>query len=161
MTGRLRSTQGRDGQKCREWTVGFLRIVLLRSFEEPGFAFLDAHGIERELRSSPNYSSDEQIVDRLLLYRTRRQRVWLITTQTDMYCLIDDAKSRLGNRVVQWKQELRLTLIVQAYESSRGNQGIDIGQRKRWLYSRRLHPDARALERRVSQMIARGEGAAP
>jgi hypothetical protein len=78
-----------------------------------------------------------------------------------MYCLIDDAKTRLRNRVVQWRQELHPELAVQAYESSKGNQVIDIGQRKRWLYSRRLHPDARALERRVFRMIAPGEDVAP
>ncbi|MEE4302212.1 MAG: P-loop NTPase fold protein [Pseudomonadales bacterium] len=96
-----------------------------------------------------------RVVDRLLLYRPRAQRTWLVVTDEHLYCLLDDQRTRAGNRVVQWREPLEAVRSVQAYESKQGRPVVDIGSHKRWLYSRRLYPSAEALETAIGALIER------
>ncbi len=92
-------------------------------------------------------------MDKLLLYSTRTQHTWLVVTQDHIFCLLDSAKTRAGGRVVQWKQKLDPKLSFRAYKSAKGSPVVDIGSRKRWLYSRRMYSDPQKLEKRIKQLI--------
>ncbi len=95
----------------------------------------------------------EEVIETLLLFRTARQRTWLLTTPGYIYCILDDEKTRLKNSAIQWKQSTTQNMPVQTRESARKNAVIDIGDKTNWLYSRRLFPDGAALEKKVRSMI--------
>ena len=95
----------------------------------------------------------ESIIEMLLIFRTNKQRTWLATTKSWLICILDDEKTRSKNSIVQWKQQLDRNLVINAHVSQRGNAVIDIGSRKNWLYSKRLHPSAKSLELAVKRMI--------
>ena len=101
----------------------------------------------------------EQVLDRLLLFETRRQHTWLVTTPTHLACLLDDENTRDENAVVQWKTRLEKFDHVRfrAYRSETGNWVLDVGRRAPWLYSESLHPDPNELVARVEAMIERAK----
>lgn len=95
----------------------------------------------------------EEILDRFLLFRTRKQKTWLLITATRLYCLLDDAKTRAKDSLIQWQQPISESMLIKAYQSGQGNMVVDIGNRRRWLYSKRLFNSPEVLEERLRGMI--------
>ncbi len=113
--------------------------------------FLTEQGIEGIIRQSGLLGTGEEVVSYLPLLRTRRQHTWLVSTTGSIFCLLDDERTRAGERVIQWRQPKSAALKVTAKPSSKyRNCGlVDIGQKSNWLYSLRLHTNPAQLESRV------------
>lgn len=116
-------------------------------------SFYTDEGLDQLLVASGKLSYDEVIYKKLLLFRTRKQRTWVIATNQNLFLLLDDEKTRIGERVIRWHQSLPKAIPVRAYISKNGNHVIDIGTRKRWLYSKTLHPNPEELVENVETMI--------
>lgn len=112
--------------------------------------FLTEQGIEDTIRRSGLPDSGEEIVNHLLLFKTRRQRTWLVSTTVSLFCLLDDDKTPAGERVIQWRQPKSAAREVKTrpYNKNPDCGLVDIGQRKNWLYSLNLHNPS-VLESRV------------
>lgn len=109
--------------------------------------------IEAARRGTP-----ERVVEALLLLRTKKQRTWFVTTSEALYCVLDDARTRGSGRLVQWRQQFdEIGQRVKVRPSSRYTTLglVDVGNRQNWLYSKSRHPDPKALEQRISDMIER------
>jgi hypothetical protein len=119
---------------------------------EDELGFYTEEGLEQLLFESGMLSEDEIDFDKLLLFETDTQRTWLIATKRQLFCVLDDEKSRRNNRVIRWRQPLSATTNVKAYQSENGKSLIDVGPRRRWLYSRRLHPNPRELQEKVQAL---------
>jgi hypothetical protein len=63
--------------------------------------FLTEQGIGETIRQSGLLGPGEEVVDHLLLLRTRRQRTWLVSTTASLFCLLDDEKTRADDRLIQ------------------------------------------------------------
>ncbi len=98
----------------------------------------------------------ERIKAQLLLFRTPRQKTWLVTTNKQLFCLLDDDKTRATRRIIQWYMPLQNAFPIVAKEHpSKTTVGLlRIDGRKNWLYSLSLHPDPVRLEKDIETMIS-------
>lgn len=74
-----------------------------------------------------------------------------------MFCVLDDARTRAKGCPIQWARPLREMHRVEARDYRPGVGLLNIGLKKNWLYSKRLHPVASRLEEEVRGMVARAE----
>ena len=88
-----------------------------------------------------------------LLFRTSKQHTWIAATNAHVYCLLDDARTRVSDRTIQWQIPLARAHPIRAYTTAKGNSVVDIGEKSRWLYSSRLHPNATELEQSLLSLI--------
>jgi hypothetical protein len=114
----------------------------------PG-GFYSANGINYLVLNSGLIASDERVVANLCIFSTPRQHTWIVTTNRQVFCLLDDDGTRSKDRVIQWRMALDAMQPVRARPYRRDVGLLDIGERKNWLYSIALHPDPRQLERDV------------
>lgn len=100
----------------------------------------------------------------LLIFSTRRQHTWLVATRRQLFCLLDDERTRGSQRLIQWNIPLpdEKDLATRPRKSGPGHV-IDIGPRRGWLYSDWLFPVPQVLIEKVSQLLqeARKASAAP
>ncbi|PXF61756.1 MAG: hypothetical protein C4B59_02575 [Candidatus Methanogaster sp.] len=118
--------------------------------------FYTEEGLDQLLAASGKLSDDEYICDKLPLYKTMRQRTWLVATNRNLFYLLDDEKARRYKSVIKWVQPFSSAtpLQVRAYISEKGLHVVDIGKRKGWLYSHNMYPRSEELAKKVEKMIA-------
>lgn len=120
----------------------------------PG-GFLTPEGVIQLIRDSDAVPGDDSpIAPPFLLFRTSKQRTWLVRTPNHLVCVLDDESTRARGRLVQWRLPLGQVTPIRAREKRRGTGRIDLGPRKGWLYSTTLHPDPEDLEREVEALAA-------
>ena len=119
--------------------------------DERGFYIEE--GLDQLLAASGKLSDDEYVCDKLRLYKTMRQRTWLVATNRNLFCLLDDEKARRSKSVIKWVQPLSSATPVRVGISEKGLHVIDIGKRKGWLYSHNMYPTSERLVKKVEGMI--------
>jgi hypothetical protein len=122
---------------------------------EPNSPFWTWTGVRKLIDESDDTTPNEFVVGGLCLVRTKIQRTWIAVTPLQVFCVLDGEKTRKGNRIIQWRIPLDQGTPVRAREraSARLTGLINIGPKQNWLYSRRLHPDARALEKQIEELV--------
>jgi hypothetical protein len=118
--------------------------------------FYTKDGLSKLITESGLIQVDEKVVDMVLIFETLKQHTWIITTNLQLFCVLDDEDTRSSGRMIQWKMLLSDDLPIRARISERGNPVVDIGERKGWLYSRHLFPIEEALEKSIKSLIERG-----
>jgi hypothetical protein len=98
-------------------------------------------------------TTDEQVQRAFLLYQTSAQQTWLVLTNRKVFCILDDERTRASGRLIQWRLPLEDAQPVRAHLSDRGSPVIDIGLRKDWLYSTKLHSSPHALEKDLTAAV--------
>jgi hypothetical protein len=117
--------------------------------------FLSEPKIREIVTASLNIRHREHVLETLLLFKTRVQQTWIVTTSVQMFCVLDDTRKRPTGRLIQWRRPLDAIDSVRARAHRPGAGLIDIGPKRNWLYSKRLHPVAARLEEAVQAMIGR------
>lgn len=97
---------------------------------------------------------DEKVVHHLPLFETYSQHTWLISTDRQLFCVLDDIKTRNHGRPIQWRMLLTEATPIRARLSKKGRHVLDVGKKKKWLYSRWLHSDPNVLEEDVRKMTS-------
>ncbi len=115
--------------------------------------FLTEDGLEQYLSKSGKLNKNEIVKQKLIIFKTKEQHTWIIATNINIFCLLDDEETRQGHRVIQWRMPKNPSIVVKSRISLKGNYVVDIGQRKSWLYSNALHPDADELTAKILAMI--------
>ena len=111
----------------------------------PG-GFYSSNGINYLVLNSGLIDREERVVANLCIFSTPRQHTWIVTTNRQVFCLLDDDETRSKERVVQWRMALDAMHPVRARPYKKDVGLLDIGERRNWLYSIDLHPDPRQLE---------------
>jgi len=112
-----------------------------REESRPDGTFYTWLGIQEMIRKS--IPADESIEKGLLIFRTKKQRTWLVATTSRLFCVLDGEKTRARDRLIQWREPRGEITTINARErsSSKLTGLVDIGTHRNWLYSKRLHPD--------------------
>ena len=104
-------------------------------------------------------TTDDIPAEALLIFQTSRQQTWLVATKRDLICVLDDLNK--GFTRVQWRipKESILTegavKIEMRTRSKTEKTGLlDIGERRNWLYSKRLYSNDELLAK-LKRMIVR------
>lgn len=117
--------------------------------------FYTPKGLEHLITDGKLLQSSEKILEPFLLFQTMTQQTWLVPTTKRVFCVLDDERTRASGRLIQWDIPLSEARSVRAYATERGNTVVDVGDRKRWLYSVRLHPSPKELEERLANIVAK------
>src|SRR4051794_36672251 len=74
----------------------------------------------------------------LLIFSTSKQHTWLVVTEKLLICVLDDIRKDVPR--VQWGMPIDTarTAQIDARLKTERTGTLDIGERKRWLYSTRL-----------------------
>jgi hypothetical protein len=119
--------------------------------------FLTRAGVTYLVESSSRNTSRAAVVGLMRILRTSRQQTWLVVTQTDMYCILDDEKTSAGSRPNQWQIPLGAAAPIRVRPRAHKATGlVDVGPRKNWLYSQQVYPDPTALKGAVEALVATG-----
>ncbi len=115
--------------------------------------FYTRDGLSQLIVKSGLIKENEKVTDMILLFETRKQHTWIISTDRQLFCILDDEKTREKGRMIQWKMLLTEAEPIRARTSENVYPVVDIGERKRWLYSRHLFPTEDALENRINTLV--------
>ncbi len=118
--------------------------------------FYTRDGLSKLINESGLIEAVEKVVDMFLIFETSKQHTWIISTNRQLFCILDDENTRSSGRMIQWKMPLSKASPIRAGISERGNPVVDIGERKNWLYSRHLYPTEDTLEKSLNGLIDRG-----
>jgi hypothetical protein len=88
-------------------------------------------------------------IGELLLFTTDRQQTWLFFGRGRVVCFLHGRGRSAGADVAQWSMKSEEIVPVVARPHSTTTGLLDIGNRTRWLYSLRLHPNAVVLEQQI------------
>lgn len=128
----------------------------------PGSFFSREGIIDLINKSDKVESKEEKVVDTLLLFQTNRQRTWLIVTNKQLFCILDDKNTRSNHKLIQWNlplNEAKPVRITRHYKPETGL--VNIGPRRNWLYSHALHPDPTYLEKDIEELLDRAQSSSP
>ena len=130
-------------------------LILTGPLEVNGY-YTPAGVIDFILRSSYLFPGEE-VLEVLPLFRTKRQRSWLISTNQALFCVLDDAKTRARQGLVQWREPLQdIHNVRPRPRAHKKHSGlVDIGRRQNWLYSFSLHPNPDELRADILGMVKR------
>ena len=100
----------------------------------------------------------------LLIFDTSRQHTWLVTTGKRLYFVLDDVRQpapRVRRSVptseLKVQSDGEVAVITRPKSVHAGL--VDIGLRRRgWLYSKRLFPPDRPIERAVNELLRAADG---
>lgn len=138
-------------QKQDPEAIKTLKETVMEKLDPRGF--YTRYGLSNLITESDLIQKDEKVVDMLLLFETRKQHTWIISTNRQLFCVLDDENTRSSGRMIQWKMLLSQADPIRARISAKGNPVVDIGERKSWLYSRDLYPTEEELENRIKRLI--------
>jgi hypothetical protein len=115
--------------------------------------FYTQGGLARVVEGSGLVEPGEKVRDSHLLFQTGEQQTWLIATGKQLFCILDDKRTRASGRLIQWRLPLGDAKPVKARRYKKGVGLISIGDHDDWLYSTHLHADPHRLETEVMSLI--------
>lgn len=96
----------------------------------------------------------------LIFFKTRRQQTWLVATNQNLYCVLDDIS--LNTFDIKWnisKQNLidqdKVILTISVVSEYSENSGkINFGERhKGWLYSKSIFKEPKELKQAIHNLL--------
>ncbi|RYG23199.1 hypothetical protein EON82_14755 [bacterium] len=133
-----------------------VEAVLKRAGAVGANGFFTREGIlELVTEHARNVVPKDEAIGAIMIFDIRTQRTWLVATRERLYLVLDDNDTRVSGAMIQWHMPLSSAHPVRV-RSDRGTLGghVDIGERRDWLYSSNLYPNASDLERDISDLIA-------
>ncbi len=121
----------------------------------------DEAGIREFLVSTKEFSANaDALTDAnvLKIFETGLQRTWLLSTASNVYCVLDDVRS-VEPKLKWHENKSRLaTDVADAlevdYDWSKKSGKVDIGSKhKGWLFSHELFKDAKSLRSDISPLL--------
>lgn len=122
-------------------------LALVALQDEDGF-FTEA-GIARLIEKSEG----GRVVQHLLLFATGRQHTWLSATSAQLFCILDDSKTRASGRLIQWVLPLGEAQPIRASGYKPAVGLLNVGPKRDWLYSRSLFPTPSDAEEAVRALV--------
>ncbi len=93
----------------------------------------------------------------LKVLRTKTQRTWFVAVPGMIVCLLDDARKRASNQLIQWKEPVDALTAVSASRKAGSDWlgHVGVGRRQRWLANLRdFEGDPKVLERALQALKA-------
>jgi O-acetyl-ADP-ribose deacetylase (regulator of RNase III) len=97
--------------------------------------FLTQYGIQDLVQNSQNLESSENILKVMLVFQTQKQKTWLVSTNKQVFFLLDDKKRRSSQQIIQYRQALKDSLPVTTRKESDLSGSFQLGSSAFWYYS--------------------------
>ncbi len=122
--------------------------------------FYSMNDIINFVRNSKNYSDDNlKKAEALKIFLTSKQKIWLISTNKRMYCILDD--NRKDEPKVKWSIPKSVMLSgnetsieIKSRDYSENSGLLSIGENKGWLYSKKLFKGS-DIKKEIENLIKR------
>jgi hypothetical protein len=145
-------------QKPKAIAPKLQRVVNETSHEHEEFknlksGFISAEGINKIVNAS--LYPGEKVKGNLLIFKTRAQHTWLVATDKQLFCLLDDKDTRAKENLVMWQvplKDARKKITARPHKEFTGL--VDIGQRKNWLYSTSIYPYPDLIVKEVKKLVS-------
>jgi hypothetical protein len=115
--------------------------------------FYTKKGISYLIEKSDYMGKDEKIVESILIFRTKKQRTWIIATNKNVFCILDDETTRKNLRLIQWYMPLALAKPIHAGYNADNVPVLQIGPRTNWIYSDLIFTTPDKLETSIKCII--------
>jgi hypothetical protein len=115
--------------------------------------FLSLGGIKHLVETSGLLAPGDKVEECCNIFRTQRQRTWLVSTASRLLCVLDDEAHRNTGTVIRWILEKNEAHPIEAIQSKGRVGTLSIGPRRGWLYSTSLFSTAEKLEEHVKKMV--------
>jgi hypothetical protein len=97
--------------------------------------FFTKYGIGDIVRKSNYLQENEDIVDSLLVFKTKEQQTWLLSTNKYIFFILDDEETRTAQRLIQFRLSLESTIQARARKESDNTGTFQLGSSAWWYYS--------------------------
>jgi hypothetical protein len=97
--------------------------------------FCTSIGIKDLVQNSRNLTSSENMLEIMLVFQTQKQKTWLVSTNRQVFFLLDDEKRRSSQQIIQYRQALKDSLPVTARKESDLSGIFQLGSSAFWYYS--------------------------
>lgn len=139
-----------DADKDVQSTQKAIEIASESKVEE---GFFSSEGIRAIVEASKT-SGGEPVEETLRIFRNATQRTWLARTASKVFLLLDDDKTRLRGRILQWSMPKKDCFPVTAQQDADDAGVLTIGRQRNWLYSTELFHTEAAAEAAVEMLIS-------
>ena len=129
----------------------FRKILGYRDFE-------CINSIKEFLIKKALISGARESLDYLLLFKTSKQRTWILADATSVFCFLDDtSKDSFELRWKEHKENLKDNISIN-WDYKPGTGTIDFGQNhKRWLCTKNLFQNKEHLSNEIEKLIKKSE----
>ena len=97
--------------------------------------FLTRYGIKELVQNSQDLTSGENINETMLVFSPPNQRTWLVSTNKQVFFLLDDEKTRSTQQFIQYRQTLKDCLPITTRKDSDLSGSFQLGLSAFWYYS--------------------------
>jgi len=97
--------------------------------------FFTKQGIEKLVKESKYFGTDDNLRDSILVFSTEEQHTWLVATDRRIFFVLDDEKTRLNQRLIQTLIPLEEALPVHTQPESAVAGSFRLGKSAYWYYS--------------------------
>ena len=100
-----------------------------------------------------NDGLNEKAFGSVRVLSNKHQQGWLVGTKGSLLYLLDTPGTRISGRVIQWRLPFSQTQPVVVHPANGPVGKFDVGKKKNWLYSARMHSDPDQLQREILELI--------
>lgn len=97
-------------------------------------SFLTSENIRDIVQTSSYLASDEKIHQVMIVFKTSKQRTWLVSTNKQVFFLLDDENTRKSKRIIQLRQKLQESLPVITEKRKNSAYVFKLGNNSRFYY---------------------------
>ncbi len=124
--------------------------------DEEGFFTL--RGAEELVRRSKYLDEHEELCESILVFQTGRQHTWLVSTNKQIFYILDDERTRASQRLIQYRLPLDSALPVDTESDSAGTEAFQLGGSDWWYYSYRLLGKPTKAKQRLETFVQAARG---
>lgn len=121
------------------------------SYDREGFLTLKA--TEQLVSTSRFVEPGESVIEALLTYRTKRQHTWLVTTNRQLFIILDDEDTRTSQRLIQIKRDLSGLGKAETRSESDRSGIFKFASTNYWYYSKGQLGDEKVAATRLDRLI--------
>ncbi|MEO6720598.1 MAG: pYEATS domain-containing protein [Ferruginibacter sp.] len=118
--------------------------------------FYTEYGIRNFVKAAIKESNHDYVINSLLIFKTREQHTWLVSTPLSTYVLLDDSDTRKENNLIQTYFDKAKTLPLKFRDSGKEKRSKVVkfaAQDTWWYYSKKLFPTTESLKKGVEVLL--------
>lgn len=117
------------------------------------YGFFTLQGIYDLVNTSKYLGPDEKTLDAILVFSTETQHTWLVSTDSQVFFILDDERTRATQRLIQRRALLSSTRPVQTQQESESSGSFRLGTSDWWYYSIALVGSPEPARRRLESFL--------
>lgn len=115
--------------------------------------FLHEPEIIEVLNNSGSLTENEVIEKAILIYSTKLQQTWLVSTRNRVFCLVNENGTRDDKQSISWSASKNSLKPIRTRKYKKYTGLLDLNNHAGWLYTYSLFPRPEDLVRKVNELL--------